>query len=34
MCFIGHDTGRFCDNPKCHGVLLDTIVNFNETLPE
>lgn len=29
-----HLTGRFCDNPKCNGELLDTIVNFGENLPK
>ena len=29
-----HVTGRKCDNPKCRGDLLDSIVNFGENLPE
>ena len=29
-----HKTGRKCDNPKCGGDLYDTIVNFEENLPE
>ena len=29
-----HLTGRSCDNPKCRGPLVDSIVNFNEDLPE
>lgn len=28
-----HRTGRFCENPQCQGPLLDTIINFNESLP-
>ena len=28
-----HQTGRFCDNPKCHGPLVDSIINFGENLP-
>lgn len=28
-----HQTGRFCDNPNCRGVLVDSIINFGETLP-
>ena len=28
-----HKTGRFCDNPKCHGPLVDSIINFGESLP-
>lgn len=27
-----HSTGRFCDDPKCKGELLDTIINFGEPL--
>ena len=29
-----HLTGRTCDDPKCHGPLVDSIINFNEDLPE
>lgn len=29
-----HLTGRSCDNPKCRGPLVDSIINFNEDLPE
>ena len=29
-----HETARKCDNPKCRGDLLDSIVNFGENLPE
>lgn len=29
-----HLTGRRCDNPKCGGPLVDSIINFNEDLPE
>lgn len=29
-----HLTGRHCDNPKCRGPLVDSIINFNEDLPE
>ena len=29
-----HKTGRKCDDPKCGGDLLDTIINFEENLPE
>lgn len=28
-----HRTGRFCDDPKCHGQLVDSIINFGESLP-
>lgn len=28
-----HKTDRFCDNPKCHGPLVDSIINFGESLP-
>jgi NAD-dependent SIR2 family protein deacetylase len=31
---FSHETGRQCDNPECRGVLLDSIVNFGENLPE
>ena len=31
---FSHETGRKCDNPKCRGDLLDSIVNFGENLPE
>ena len=31
---FNHETGRKCDDPKCRGVLLDSIVNFGEDLPE
>ena len=30
----GHATGRRCEDPKCGGVLNDTIINFGENLPE
>ena len=29
-----HLTGRSCDDPKCGGPLVDSIINFNEDLPE
>lgn len=29
-----HLTGRTCDDPNCHGPLADSIINFNEDLPE
>lgn len=29
-----HLTGRHCDNPQCAGPLIDSIINFNEDLPE
>lgn len=29
-----HDTGRKCDNKKCNGDLMDTIINFGENLRE
>ena len=29
-----HFTGRYCTVPKCGGKLYDTIINFNESLPE
>ncbi len=29
-----HKTGKKCDNPKCGGELYDTIVNFEENLPQ
>ena len=29
-----HKTGRLCDDPKCRGALVDSIINFNEDLPE
>jgi len=29
-----HDTGRTCDDQKCGGALMDTIINFGENLPE
>lgn len=25
-----HDTGRYCQNPKCGGMLRDSIINFGE----
>jgi len=28
-----HLTGRFCDNTQCHGSLVDSIINFGESLP-
>ena len=28
-----HLTGRFCDNAQCHGSLVDSIINFGESLP-
>ena len=31
---FSHETSRNCDNPKCRGQLLDSIVNFGENLPE
>lgn len=31
---FSHETSRKCDNPKCRGQLLDSIVNFGENLPE
>lgn len=27
-----HETGRFCDDPKCKGALKDSIINFKESL--
>jgi NAD-dependent SIR2 family protein deacetylase len=29
-----HRTGRKCDDLKCNGELLDSIINFGENLPE
>lgn len=29
-----HLTGHACDDPKCRGPLVDSIINFNEDLPE
>jgi len=29
-----HLPGRSCDNPNCRGPLVDSIINFNENLPE
>ena len=29
-----HWTGRYCDDEKCKGKLIDSIVNFGENLPE
>ena len=29
-----HSTSRKCDDPKCRGVLDDSIINFGESLPE
>lgn len=29
-----HETGNYCDNPACGGVLVDTIINFGENLDE
>ena len=29
-----HNTGRICDNSKCKGALLDSIINFGENLPD
>ena len=29
-----HLTGQCCDNPKCGGPLVDSVINFNEDLPE
>ena len=29
-----HQTGRICDNPKCKGLLYDSIINFGEDLKE
>ena len=29
-----HKTGRKCDDPSCRGDLIDTIINFNESLQE
>ena len=29
-----HKTGRYCTIPGCEGKLYDTIINFNENLPE
>ena len=29
-----HKTGRLCDNLKCQGPLEDSIINFNEDLPD
>lgn len=28
-----HLTGRFCDNTQCRGSLIDSIINFGESLP-
>ena len=28
----GHETGRFCEDSKCNGPLVDTIINFGESL--
>ena len=29
-----HTTSRRCDDPACRGTLYDSIVNFDEILPE
>ena len=29
-----HRTSRLCDDPKCRGVLNDSIINFGENLPQ
>jgi NAD-dependent SIR2 family protein deacetylase len=29
-----HNTGRFCDDLTCKGLLMDSIINFKESLPE
>lgn len=29
-----HKTGRICEDPKCQGILMDTIINFKESLPD
>jgi len=29
-----HETGRLCEDPKCKGKLKDSIINFQENLPE
>jgi NAD-dependent SIR2 family protein deacetylase len=29
-----HKTSRFCDNPKCKGQLIDSIINFGDNLPK
>jgi NAD-dependent SIR2 family protein deacetylase len=29
-----HYTGRHCDDPECRGRLIDSIINFGESLPE
>ena len=29
-----HATSRLCDDPKCRGVLEDSIINFGENLPQ
>ena len=26
--------GRMCDDPNCQGKLMDTIINFGESLPQ
>jgi len=31
---FNHETGRICENLKCKGKLVDSIVNFGENLPE
>lgn len=28
-----HETGRLCEDPKCKGKLMDSIINFGENLP-
>lgn len=27
-----HQTGRECDDPECRGPLIDSIINFGESL--
>ena len=36
MCLHVHVVllGHTCDDPSCGGVLLDTIINFGENLPQ
>ena len=34
MHVFDHTTSRKCDDPSCKGQLLDSIVNFGESLPE
>lgn len=29
-----HVTGRQCDDPSCQGRLMDSIINFGESLPD